>query len=278
MELFGSIASIISLLVSNPKTVILLAFVIVSIGLILKYKLVINSIKYGLLDVFSQKDNTQKSNKKLSKKIRNAKKIDILYTTGAGFFGAFKTEFISALKENGADIRVLIGAKNQLFLKDVSDIEGRPPVDDINLEVEKVIGTIAEIRKAAGVDDTRIKLEHFSTEFRTSMILIDSGEKKWGKLTLTLPPLKAADSISFYIGGGKLSYNKNSDNIYEQCKDHFNKLWDYILEKRKKHQITEPSDFQSADPRSAVVSQKNITMEIHGEFKIFCSPSSVISP
>jgi hypothetical protein len=223
ISVIGSIASILSLLISNPKTIILLALVlaIVSISLILKCKLLINSIKYGLLDVFSQKDNTQKSNLKLSKKIRNAKKIDILYTTGAGFFGAFKTDFLSALK-NEATIRVLIGAKGGLFLKDVNDIEGRTDDNDINPEVESVNRIIAEIRQQAEVADTSIMLEHFSTEFRTSMILIDSGKEKWGKITLTLPPLKAADSISFYIKGKP---NKNSDSIYEQCQKHFNELW-----------------------------------------------------
>jgi len=228
-SIFSALLSILQLILKSDKTtIILLILITVLLGLLLlKCNLLINSIRYGLLEVFSQKDNTQKSNVKLSKKIRKAKEIKILFTTGAAFFGNFKTDLLKALKYHGDDIKVkvLIGAKAQLFLNDVNGIEGRPPKENINSEVDKIIGIIAWIREKAGVDDRRIELRHFSTEFRASMILIDPGKgRKWGKLTLTLPPAKAIDSMSFYIRS-KILNNKNSDNIYEQCEDHFDELW-----------------------------------------------------
>ena len=223
MEYINFFATILTILQSDPYKVILLILVFALIVLIPTYKLIINSIRYGLLDFFSQKDNPKKSDKVLSEKIRKADEIKILFTTGAGFFSSFKTSLIPAIKNN-ATIKILIGAKDQLFLNDVNRIEGRPINSNINLEVDQVIRVVEEIRKAAGVDNTRIELKHFSTEFRTSMILIDSGKGKWGKLTLTLPPAKAADSMSFYIRG-KLFYNKNKDNIYEQCENHFDEIW-----------------------------------------------------
>jgi hypothetical protein len=59
------------------------------------------------------------------------------------------------------------------------------------------------------------------------MILIDTGKGKWGKITLTLPPAKAADSMSFYIRGKlKCFFNKEADNIFEQCEKHFDEIWE----------------------------------------------------
>jgi hypothetical protein len=54
------------------------------------------------------------------------------------------------------------------------------------------------------------------------MILIESkSDERWGWVTLTLPPLKAVDTFSFEIESKKSEY----DNIYNQCKYHFDAVW-----------------------------------------------------
>jgi len=199
-------------------------FVIISalICLFILHKLFINIIKYGILDVFSQKNNSKKSDKLLSKKIRKAEEIKILFTTGSGFFGSYKTDLLAAIK-NGAKIKILIGTKNSVFLNDINVIEDRVnKVVDINLEVDRVLGIVTEIRESNNNEKGSIELEHYSTEFRTSMILIKYKKEKWGKITLTLPPAKAADSLSFYIRG-KIIIIEKIENIYKQCKKHFYK-------------------------------------------------------
>jgi hypothetical protein len=46
-------------------------------------------------------------------------------------------------------------------------------------------------------------------------------ERKWGWITLTLPPAKAVNTISFEIQ----SKNSSKDNIYNQCLEHFDAVW-----------------------------------------------------
>jgi len=225
MEEISFIASIFSLLQLDLQKNIPIFTVLVFIILILTYKLIINSIKYGLLDIFSQKGNFHKFDVILSKKIRKANEIKILLTTGARFFNNLRADLLSAIKDNNAEsIKILIGTKDHVFLNDVKKIEDRADKNDINSEIDTVIGIIEGIRKEAGDLGNRIELKHFSTEFRASIILIDSGKEKWGKITLTLPPAKASDSMSFFIRG-KIFYNKKADNIFEQCENHFNKIW-----------------------------------------------------
>ena len=211
---------------------LLLIGIISAICIYLKEKinqpLLLKCNRTGILDI--QHDG-KCSNEKMSDKIRNAEKIDIFFYAGSGFFNAFQNELVDALEKNRAEIHIIIGTTNSLFLNDLDKIEfkyHRGSTRSISTEIDIIKSYIEEWREKRAVGKGTIELKHFSTELRMSMILIKlkNGEE-WGWITLAMPPIKAIDTISFEIEN-----NSEGVNLYKQSKKHFDSVWN-ILPKDK---------------------------------------------
>jgi hypothetical protein len=176
----------------------------------------------GIIDIYGQFN--EKDNNFMKRKIKDAEHIDLFFTTGKGFLNACQSELVTALK-NGAKIRIIAGTNDSIFLKNVNDIEVQSKIRDKNRSIHDEIDDMKIFIndfKTRSLGEGSIELRHFSTEFRTSMILLESKNGKWGWVTLTTPPFKAVDSVEFLI-----QCNYKTD-IYSQCKKHFDNTWNYI--------------------------------------------------
>ena len=190
----------------------------------------------GIVNIIQQKDKFNKNYKKIPEKIKKASEICAFFTTGHGFFKANEEALKYAANNNILDnVRVIIGKKDSAFLTKVAEVEikagWKSDINSIHNEITSVIDILEDIKKALK-RNVSIEIRYVETEFRASMVLIKSrsmeGKKKekWGWVTLTLPPAKARNSISFEIEG---SEGKDKDDIYSQCEDHFNSIWKQAL-------------------------------------------------
>lgn len=201
--------------------VIFISFIIL-IKDFLRPSLILQCNKLGIIDIYYQK-NSDKNEKYLKRQIMDAKRIDLFFTTGQGFFNAYQSVIVDAMKKNRTEIRTIVGKKDSLFLNGAGEIEKkygkRDKKQDINTEIDNIKNFIFDFRTRAG-GSGKIEIKHFETEFRTSMVLIESDKEKWGLITLTTPPLKAVDSVAFVIKD-----IKDGKTIYKQCEEHFNDVW-----------------------------------------------------
>ena len=180
-----------------------------------KYPIIEQCNNVGILNIISQKTNVEKNYPKMVEKLKNAAEIRIFHTTGHGFFHSRSNQSAikNAIINNRAEVQVLIGQKKSPFLSSVEKIEkaaGERGSKSIHEEINDVEKTLNEIEK-------KISLRYVETEFRSSIVLIKGTEgNEWGWVTLTLPPFKAINSISFEIEKG---------NMYNDCIEHFKAVW-----------------------------------------------------
>jgi hypothetical protein len=222
------VATLYGIFVSGNLIYIVLCISIFIIGLMILIKdllrpsLIIQCNKLGIIDAYCQK-NSDKNEKYLNQRILDANKIDLFFTTGQGFFNKYQAVIVEAMRRNRVEIRTIVGERDSVFLNGVSEIENkygeRVKKRDINKEINTTEDFILDLRKRAE-GKGQIELKHFKTEFRTSMILIESDTEKWGLITLTTPPFKAAESVAFVIKD-----TKDENVIYKQCEKHFENVW-----------------------------------------------------
>ena len=147
----------------------------------------------------------------------------MFFTTGQGFLNTFQSEIVGAMLENHAEVRIIVGRKNSPFLNSVGMIEKKYKTRNlkrkINPEIKVVKDFIPDFRTRTE-GHGKVELKHFETEFRTSMILIESHTEKWGLITLTTPPYKAVESVAFMVKD-----TKNKNTVYKQCRKHFDAVW-----------------------------------------------------
>ncbi|MDR1173878.1 MAG: hypothetical protein LBK83_00230 [Treponema sp.] len=188
----------------------------------------------GIIRLIQQRrDIVKKNPENMSDKLQNARRIKIFLTTGLGFFETNYRAIQQAIHDNEAEAQVIIANKESEFLEAVAQMETKVNKRTKNMiiqnEIDEVKNKLVEIndiiKKEKNTGKEYIKIKYFNTEFRLSMILIESKNgERWGWVTLTLPPLKAVDTFSFEIE----SKNQKDDNIYNQCNTHFDAVWERL--------------------------------------------------
>jgi len=228
------IAAVINITMQSQLFIILVFIFLTVAFLLLFIRQFIKMNTVGIINIFPQEDNDLLHKSKLKNKIENAKIIRLFFTTGRIFFINNKDALSTAIN-NGAKIQVLLAKKDSTFLSDVAIMEKKYAetlsLDSIHKEVDDVYDKISLIRaeQSAKVKG-EISVKYYETEFRMSMILIESaGKNDWGWVTVTLPPAKAINTISFEIEQNK---HATKDNMYTQCKTHFEDVWEKIADEK----------------------------------------------
>jgi hypothetical protein len=233
--LLSTIFTVLNKYFFNQKILEILPIIFLLIGLVFifiivnKYRQIkLQYLNTGILNIFQQRRENNKNYSIMTKKLENANTIRVFLTTGLKFFTNNENAIEYAIKNNKAKVFVLIADKKARFLMDVNELERkgdeRAEFKDIRDEIPAVENILNEITARTG-NIKAIEIKHFHTEFRTSMILIEKdNEPGWGWITLTLPPAKAVNTISFEIE----SKNPKDDNIYNQCIRHFLAVWEKL--------------------------------------------------
>jgi len=204
----------------------IIIFITVLVKELCKPRLILQCNSLGITEIYYQREPS-KNGQLLEEWIADAQRIDLFFTIGVAFFNTYQWIILDAMNKNRTAIRVILGKKHTPFLNAVGEMEIEDGCIDntqnINTELDLVEELIRTLRTRAG-NNGRIELRHFETEFRTSMILIESAKKECrGLITITTPPLKAAESVAFVVKD-----TKHEKTIYKQCKKHFNCVWKRI--------------------------------------------------
>lgn len=173
-------------------------------------------VPYGKAD-----STTMSNNLELSKEIR------IMVTSGTRFLDGYRRAISKAIA-TGANVRVLVPKPESELVRDVGESEregdgGKIRGAEISQEIREADARFSEYMDEAKKINSSltggISIGHYTTHLRSTMILCDD---KWGWLTITLPPLRASETLSF-----ELHYTE-SECFLRDCIRHFDRTWEII--------------------------------------------------
>jgi hypothetical protein len=180
----------------------------------------------------------------MEKNISNAREIKMIFTTGESFIKG-NNNYLSKAVSIGCHIKVLCADPHSEFLTDVQKSEELKIGDRsaIHREYKNVLDELHNIYMKAKneVSDLSIlgtiEVASFGTLFRSTIaVCIREDGSKWGWLTVTLPPLKSRDTISFTF---EKPEGVEGNHVLKGAEDHFDKIWEIAKENRS---ITTVSD------------------------------------
>lgn len=150
-------------------------------------------------------------------KISKARKIYFLSTTGAGLFKTLKEEALPNALKNGAEVNVILPDKDSEFCEDVALAECKQNFygkmieiqnkNRIHFEYDMVFQYLNEAYTLAMQAEEKVSLGTLTcycsqTLLRQTIVLaIDDNNKAWGWISMTMPPVRTTDSLSFSIDG-----------------------------------------------------------------------------
>ena len=197
--------------------------------------------------------------KKLERELEKSSTLKIFYTTGARFFGA-NEELLAKFIARGGIVQLLCSKPDSETLNDVQLIEEAflgSPRQLIHQEIVTCISTMKNILGSAekfnneyfqGQKLGKIQFGFSSSLFRSSILICESsnGAQSWGWLTITLPPYKSKDTVSFEITG-ELNRKGEHNILISRAIGHFNAVWDLALHRNEIFNITQ--DFELSKPQ-----------------------------
>lgn len=164
--------------------------------------------------------------------LESSKEIRIIVTSGTRFLDGYRRAISKAIA-SGASVRVLLPQADSDFVKDVGESEregegGEIRRNEIAQEIKEAEARFSEyVAEAAKIKPTAltgsISVGYYTTHLRSTLILCDN---KWGWLTITLPPLRASETLSLELE------QTESECLLNDCIRHFDRAWN-IIEMRK---------------------------------------------
>jgi hypothetical protein len=163
--------------------------------------------------------------------LKFSRQIRIMVTNGDNLFEIYRLSLIQALM-NGADIRVLVPKPGSDFVKDVEESESihvkRKGFDQRIMNVEvRLKDCLEEARSNSPASLGTASVGFFTTHLRSTMVLCED----WGWLTITLPPLRATETVSFEIE------RIGENSLLSACIRHFDCTWDIVKARNDVKQV-----------------------------------------
>ena len=167
----------------------------------------------------------------LKNRLKKARNIKMITTSGLVFFRTCEEEIISALINN-ARISLILSKNDSEFIKETEKIENRSN-GEIKDELKQVSVILSRFKVEASKRTNNqttgvINVKYFNTHLRLPMILVDD-EYLW--LTLTLPPQKSTQSHSIEI-------IKKDSSLLINCNKHFDELWASLPDDKEINKMT----------------------------------------
>lgn len=168
----------------------------------------------------------------LREKIRTAKSVKILATSGRAFLALHCADLAEMLRRHG-ELKFLLPNPGSDFLEDVLQIEGRDPkTEPIHKEFDDAMGYLRRSLQLAG-NHGSISIGCSYTLLRqTEIICIDSENRIWSWLTMTMPPFKASNE-SLSLGCQTADpQTQRPKTLAELANLHFDRLWELAAERK----------------------------------------------
>lgn len=145
-------------------------------------------------------NNAFEDNNSLVTRVKNAKEITILSTTGSAIIKKLATEAFIVALVNGAKIRVIVPNQYSNFLYNVAQLErpDSPEVrfEELNHEFEAAMGYLIEAyQKAKKIKEDIGTIEYYCSYnmLRQTIIMVKSESDVFVSMSLTIPPKKTID-------------------------------------------------------------------------------------
>ncbi|MEW6350840.1 MAG: DUF4062 domain-containing protein [Thermodesulfobacteriota bacterium] len=166
----------------------------------------------------------------MSSSLEASTEIRIIVISGTRFLDGYRRSIVKAIS-SGAEVRLLIPKPESEFVKDVGLSErdgedGERRAEEIAQEIREAEPRFVEYLREARRGQPRsilnlgtISIGYYTTLFRSTMILCD---KKWGWLTIMVPPLRASESLSFEL------IRTGDECFLHDCIRHFDRTWEIV--------------------------------------------------
>ena len=186
--------------------------------------------KYGFSTSVTTNDISSKEYKMIFEK---ATTIRIMYVSANSFFkNRERIRQITHALERGAEVKILLARKDNVFLKDIVNLEveagNRACNTRIDSETDHVHDILSKIQRE--VPGAKLEVRYYSTEYRLPMTIAEFSDKKsdyamsW--LNITLPPYKS--SKKFLLRGREdFDFDHTDDgNLVLMMMKHFDSVWE----------------------------------------------------
>ena len=164
----------------------------------------------------------------MKERLVSARSIRILSTSAVRLVEIYKRSLAEALS-GGCVIRLLLPHPEGLFVQNVEEVESRRLRQDADIagQIQTVEAILLDALNEAARMPARwgistlgtVEIGYFTTHLRSTMVLCD---ESWGWLTLTLPPLRAAETPSLELN------NAGHGSLLLACITHFDDTWNTI--------------------------------------------------
>ena len=160
----------------------------------------------------------------LVSRVKNAKEVTILSTTGSAIIKRLSTEAFYDALLNGVKIRIIVPNQYSNFLLNVAQLE-RPEnpyarFEELNHEYEAAMGYLIEVyQKAKKVKDNIGTIEYFCSYnmLRQTVILVKGEDDVFASLSLTVPPKKTIDGTPTIVIDSKIEDKVLADILEKHC-------------------------------------------------------------
>lgn len=208
-----------------------------------------STIHAGIVDVsldgFLSRD-------KLKSWLNSANEIKLCYTTGRAFIlthSDLLVEFIA----NGGNIKLLCCKPESTSLYDIQKIEEKiyGNREQIHKEFFDVYYELKNVyNKAKNKNDIpslgKIQIGFVSTLFRSSFLICENANEhtQAGWFTITLPPAKSRETVSFEFVSTEKSLSEN--NLLNRSNTYFEYAWNYAIENNDLIDVENTDEIQIA--------------------------------
>jgi hypothetical protein len=159
---------------------------------------------------------TPEENDRLKDEMRRSSYMQILMLNGNNFFQNLSPDLNAFKARHETHMQILVANPDSEFYREETNMVYKQK--DIALPPNKTKVNEAVLRlHDGGPDDQRVDIKYYDTQFRLSMVILDSQSCY---LTIRLSPHEPMDSIRLEFAGGK-----ENAGFASHCVDHFNKLW-----------------------------------------------------
>lgn len=176
------------------------------------------------------------SREKLKCWLDEAKQLKLCYTTGRAFV-VTNDDLLAEYVSNGGSIQILCCKPHSEALNDVERIEefvygDRATIHEefftVYRELKNIYNRAKQLNKGKdGVALGKIEIGFLSTLLRSSFLIVENDKNKSGWFTITLPPAKSRETVSFEIVSGEEQDRTN--NLIDRSIIYFEYVWENAL-------------------------------------------------
>lgn len=194
-----------------------------------------STINAGIIDVYL---DGFLSREKLKCWLYDAKELKLCYTTGRAFV-LTNSDLLAEFISKGGVIKLLCCKPESKSMYDIQRIEekvygSRKQIHKEFFDVYNEFKNIYNIARLNANNEKetlgKIQIGFLSTLLRSSFLICDSNSEhnQKGWFTITLPPAKSRETVSFEIVATEKSPLKN--NLLNRCSTYFEYAWNYAIE------------------------------------------------